>query len=144
MDSVARTLQQVLEGWDIPTPAGALRVKESDALRKVPGSPYSLATNLAHACRWQRVWLGSLGLVPKSDWHRVCREDFREAQPGEWAADRHEFIAGLQLAYQFALEQGDRLDEKQRDTLTKIAVHAAYHLGQCNTLRRLEKATRPS
>jgi len=135
-------LQQVLEGWDIPTPAGTLRVREEAALRQVPGTPYSLATNLAHACRWQRLWLGSLGLGPLQDWKQVCREDFRVARPGEWPSDRREFVEGLHSAYQFALEQGDTLDEKSLDTLMKIAIHASYHLGQCNVLRKLEKTNR--
>ncbi len=142
MHPVARMLQQILEGWDIPTPSGALRVREDAALRQVPGVPYSLATNLAHACRWQRLWLGSLGLGPLQDWRQVCREDFRAARPGEWPSDRREFVEGLRAAYQFALEQGDSLEEKSLDTLMKIAIHAAYHLGQCNALRKIEKADR--
>lgn len=142
MHPVARMLQQVLEGWDIPTPGGTLRVKEEDAMRLVPGSPYSVATNLAHACRWQRLWLGNLGIGPGQDWHQVCREDFREPLQGEWAACRKEFLDGLQAAHDFAREKGDELDSKSLDTLMKIAIHASYHLGQCNALRKLEKATR--
>jgi uncharacterized damage-inducible protein DinB len=132
-----------LEGDDIPAPKALLaRVKEEEASRVPDALPYSLATNLAHAVFWQRIWLNRLkGLRAES-----FLKDWRVPAVGEFAALRREFLDGLQEALSIAsakqIRHSMKSDKAAEATLINIAVHDAYHLGQINLIKRALRKTR--
>lgn len=137
---VDRLFQQVLEGWDIPTPPGVLRVKREDAARTLPGLPYSMVKNLAHAVYWQNLWLGKLRGDKSPPSMEVWTNDWRDPGPEEWEGLRTSFVSGLEEARGYCGEGFCRhkckSDEAAADTLIAIAIHASYHLGQLNVLKR--------
>jgi len=135
-----RLFQQILEGWDIPTPQGVLRLKQEDAVREVDAFPYPLVKNLAHAAYWQDIWLKMLEGTPRPPSMEVWKNDWREPDPSEYATPRRQFIEGVKRARWFAGEGFSThkcaSDEKAVDLLLRIAIHDCYHLGQMNTLKR--------
>lgn len=142
--AVALLFRQLLEGWDVPTPAGLLRVKAEDAARELAGMPYSLLTNLNHAVHWQRLWLASLHGEPKPSGMAVWTGDWRVPEASRWKDLRAEFLAGLEEARRIAESEpfDHRLpnDDRAIEILVAIAVHATYHLGQMNLLKRVARA----
>ncbi len=140
---VDRVFQQIEEGWDIPTPQGLLRVKQEDAAVTLPGMPYSIVKNLAHAVFWQDLWLGSLAGKKRPSNEFVWQNDFRDPDPAEWPALRKRFVEGLRKAREYC---GDgfgkhkkKTDAEAADVLLAIAIHASYHMGQINVLKRALK-----
>lgn len=144
--AVALLYRQIMEGWDIPTPAGMLRLKAESAALDLPGMPYSLLTNLNHTVYWQRLWLATLHGEPKPSGMAVWTGDWRVPDVGEWTALRAEFLAGLDEARRIAESSpfDHRLpdDDKAVEVLVAIAIHAAYHLGQMNLLKRAARAAK--
>jgi hypothetical protein len=141
-----RLYLQIQEGWDIPTPKGLLRVKRDDAAVTLPGMPYSMVKNLAHAVYWQELWLGALEGASRPANMEVWRNDFRDPDPSEWEDLRKRFVEGLAKAREYC---GERFKEHRRksdedavNTLLAIAVHASYHMGQINVLKRALKGFR--
>lgn len=136
----------ILGGYDIPAPEGMLKVKRDAANEQIEPAPYSLATNLAHAVLWQRFWLGKLAGGRKKSNMTEWRDDFRVPEPEEWEGLRREFVKGLKEARRIAAsEPFDHKctdDTEAIDTLTRIAVHGAYHCGQMNLLKRMSRATK--
>lgn len=143
LKTIERLLQQIQEGWDIPTPQGLLRVKEDQAAILVEKTPYSMVKNLAHAVYWQDLWLGSLKGEPRPPEIEVWKNDFRDPDPSEWKALRARFLEGLQEARDWCGEafgqHKKRTDQDAIDTLLAIAIHASYHMGQLNLLKRASK-----
>lgn len=131
----------ILEGYDIPTPEGMLKVKRADAARDIPEAPYSLLTNLAHAVLWQRFWLQKLQGGKKKSTMVEWKNDFRVPEPEEWEGLRKEFVEGLKEARGIANGDPDKCtDEEATDSLLRIAVHGSYHCGQMNLLKRMIRA----
>jgi uncharacterized damage-inducible protein DinB len=103
---------------------------------KLPGAPYSILTNLAHAVFWQEIWLDRLA----GRRARSFTEDWKTPPHEEWPLVRQQFLDGLSRALQIA--RSDPFDHKMKTdavaikTLMQIAVHDAYHLGQINLLKR--------
>lgn len=143
LEMMERTFQQIQEGWDIPTPQGMLRIKGADAANVLPGMPYSLLKNLAHAVYWQDLWLGALEGKKRPPNMEVWKNDWREPDSSEWESLRKRFVDGIQEARDFCgprFEQHQcETDEKALNTLIAIAIHASYHMGQMNLLKRAGK-----
>lgn len=138
--------QQILEGWDIPTPQGLLRIKQEDASRQLPGLPYSALKNLAHAVFWQDLWLGQLAGQPRPPSQFIWENDFRDPDASEWPTLRRRFVEGLEEARSHcqadAPPPGCGSEERAVDLLLRIAIHASYHMGQLNLLKRALKASK--
>lgn len=137
---------QIIEGWDIPTPSALVKMKQSDAAVQLPNIPYSLLTNLAHTVTWQRIWLGQLRGEPRESLLEVWKQDWSVPDEKQWDPLRKEFLAGLTEAKDIAESKPFRhkakSDEKAVETLLKIAIHAAYHMGQMNVVKRSLKLSR--
>ncbi len=135
-----RLFQQILEGWDIPTPGGLLRVKQDAAAATLPAMPYSMVENLAHAVYWQELWLGALAGDKRPPEMEVWKNNWRKPGPAEWGDLRKRFCAGLENARSWCGEgfatHKRPSDEDAVDKLLAIAIHASYHMGQLNLLKR--------
>lgn len=141
--ALVEVFKQILEGYDIHKPETVLKVSQKVAAQKQDELPYSLLTNLAHANLWQSFWLKKLAGGRKKSSMTEWRDDFRVPEPAEFDALRFEFISGLREAQRIA--SSDPFDHKCTDdqeaieTLVRIAVHGAYHLGQMVLLKRAKK-----
>jgi hypothetical protein len=129
---------QMIEGRDFDPPAKLVaRVKAEDAVRVMPGFPYSLATNVLHADFWNRVWIDRL----EGRRARSFTEDWREPGVEEWDTVRERFLAGLNRALEIAsaepFEHKLKSDEVAAKTLIQIAVHTSYHLGEIKLMKRV-------
>jgi hypothetical protein len=131
-------LKQIWDGDDIPAPKSLLsRMKGVDAAKQLPGAPYSLLTNLAHADFWNRIWLARLKGEPRpnmlKDWRVPAAEEFEEI--------RASFLKTIEEAMKIADKKPFKHEMKDDDaavrTLHMIAVHTAYHCGQMNLLKRM-------
>ncbi len=137
MDSIREALRQVLEGDDFESASTMLKnIKAEAAITILPGMPYSLATNVAHADIWNRIWIARLEGRPKFN----PFPDFPEITADGWPEVRDSFIANLNQAYEIARSEPFVHKCKSEDAamkvLLKIAVHTAYHLGQIKLLKR--------
>lgn len=131
-DDLREVFEQLAEGRDFPSPSGLLGgVSAARAERRREGMPYSLADNLAHAARWQEEWLAKFD----GEKRPVGGDDWRPAEPGEYAGLRARFVEGIDRAAKLA--ERDDLTPGDRVRLVRIALHAAYHLGQMNLLKRI-------
>lgn len=137
---LATVFDHILQGYDIPKPDGMLKVSEDDAFADLEPIPYSLATNLQHAVVWQRFWLEKLAGGRRKSGMEEWRNDFRVPDRSEFRALRTEFLEGLTRARTIAdsspFEHSLPTDDEAIDTLVRIAVHGAYHLGQMNLIKR--------
>ena len=135
---IALALDQILEGWDIPTPATATKVSKVRASAKGEAWPYSMATNLEHTVYWQDIWIralqGGRATIGMQEW----KNDWRVPEAGEWAGLRDRFLSGLLEARAVAQSGQHRMksEEDARKTLMRIVIHASYHLGQIYLLKR--------
>lgn len=137
MNTIQEALRQVVEGEDFESAAAMLKVVKAEAATKIlPGMPYSLATNVAHADIWNRVWLARLEGEPKLN----PFPDFPIITPEDWPNIRASFLKTLTRAYEIATNEPFfhhcKTEESGQKTLLKIAVHSAYHLGQIKLLKR--------
>ena|SRR2546421_4309073 len=142
MEHVQEILRQVIQGEDFESPATMLKsVKAEAATRILPGFPYSLATNVAHADIWNRLWLARLEGTPKFN----PFPDFPPQSEKDWPKVRDQFLANFERAYAIACAEPFvhkcRTDAIAEKTLLKIAVHTSYHLGQIKLLKRALRAT---
>ncbi len=140
MSVISLLFKQILEGWDIPTPSGLLRLKQADAEVTLDNLPYSILKNLVHTVLWQDLWLAKLGGKKSPPSMEIWRNDWRDPEPSEWPVLRKRFIEGLQQAHEIAsaspMPHQCKSDEEAVNTLLAIAIHAAYHMGQINTIKR--------
>lgn len=135
MNHVREALRQVVEGADFEPPEKLLRnIKPEAAAMLLPDAPYSIATNVAHADHWNRIWLARLTRRKAPP----TFPDFPGIAEAEWEAVRASFLENLTIAYE--LSAGE-LDEQGHKNLLKIAVHTSYHLGQVKLLKRLIRST---
>jgi hypothetical protein len=143
LEYVQEALRQVVNGADFEPAKSLLKtVKPEGAVRVVEGLPYSLATNVAHADIWNRVWLASLEGKRKFN----PFPDFPVVKEKDWPKVRDQFIANIDRAYEIAcakpFEHHCRSDETAVRNLLKIAVHTSYHLGQIKLLKRVLRGSR--
>jgi uncharacterized damage-inducible protein DinB len=142
-NAVAEALRQTVEGDDFSSPKAMLRrMTAEDACRKLPGAPYSIATQTLHAAYWNQIWLARL----KGEKRPNMLKDWRVPPPNEWPTVRSSFLAGLEEALSIAhmdpLDHKMRSDESARNTLLAISVHTAYHVGQIFLLKRMLRISR--
>lgn len=141
--SLEMVFEHILQGYDIPKPDAVLRISGKRAAQRLEELPYSLLTNLQHAVLWQRFWLGKLQGGRRHSGMEEWRNDFRVPEVAEFSSLRAEFLAGLQEAYAICRKEWEPaagVTEKETAfALSQIAVHAAYHLGQMNLLKRALK-----
>ena len=140
--TLVELFDHIIDGYDIPKPSGLSRMRREVAVAKPEGAPYSPLTNLAHTVLWQEAWLKAL-IGVKTPGPELWNNDFRVPDSEEYEALRKRFIDGLREARAYAAGETAHKcasDEKAVTTLLKIAVHASYHMGQLNLLRRVAKA----
>ncbi|MEP0766172.1 MAG: DinB family protein [Fimbriimonadia bacterium] len=148
MDRALLVMQfdQILEGWDIPTPAGVLRVREDSRAAVPAGAAYSILTNLAHTVLWQDFWLQKLAGGRRKAGPPEWNNDFRVPDPSEWHALKKRLLDGLQEARRIAASEpfDHKLvsDQEAVETLIRILIHVSYHLGQMNLLRRMASSAK--
>lgn len=137
----------IIEGYDIPTPAGVVRISPATACEAITPLPYTFGCNLAHAVMWQNFWLNKLKGGRKSSSMTEWTKDFREPDPNEIPNLKTSFLQGLLEARMMAAQIGSGTlvvsDGEATDTLLRIAVHASYHLGQMNLIKRSARNSKP-
>ncbi|MDI9641063.1 hypothetical protein QPK87_05225 [Kamptonema cortianum] len=66
--------------------------------------------------------------------------DFDVPEPNQWNELRSRFVAGLREAMDYCTDSNFNhqalSDQDALETLVRIAVHAIYHIGQLNLLKR--------
>ncbi|HEY0866467.1 MAG TPA: DinB family protein [Fimbriimonas sp.] len=138
--TASEALRQVRDGMDFSAPKSVLKIRAERAVVRARGWPYSSAENVAHCDLWQQIWLAKLRgetrprLDPKIwDWPKV--------HTSEWGKVREDFLRNLGDALAIASAEPFvhrmKSDEDAVKTLLEIAVHDAYHIGQCVLLKRL-------
>jgi hypothetical protein len=132
VSGLAEAFTHLIVGYDVPAPSGMLKVSRTNAAETVPGLPYSLLTNLHHTVVWQRFWLAKLKGGARKSGPEQWRLDWRVPPPEEWETLREEFLVGLDHCLP--------TDAEATDTLCRILVHASYHVGQMNVLKRAGRA----
>ncbi len=134
---------QILDGLDIPEPEGMLKVAAKSANARVSDFPYSIATNLKHTVFWQNHWLRKLKGGRQSSGMAEWTQDWKVPEPSEWNALRTEFLDGLREARAIAgsdpFVHGCDSDDEAIKTLCAIAIHASYHCGQINLMKRVSR-----
>jgi uncharacterized damage-inducible protein DinB len=134
-------VRQLLTGRDFVPPRTMLMDLTPEQAVAVPlGTPYSIATQVAHALFWQDRWLGRITEKPlerkvgkNGDWPKVA--------PEQWKEIRDRFLDGLKQTKK--LSEGDLSkllwnDNTVDEVLLQIVVHNTYHLGQVALLRQLQ------
>lgn len=137
--TIVELLDQILNGDDIPPPESMLKISTERANVQPAHAPYSIAGNLWHLVYWQDIWLFKLGGGTKSVGMKVWTEDWQTPEPGDWPELRRRALEGLRQARSYATGEathGMPSDADATSTLLNIAIHAAYHLGQINLLKR--------
>ena len=145
MDSIKEALRQVVEGADFDSASTMLKTMKAEAATTVLADmPYSLATNVAHADIWNRLWLARLEGKPKFN----PFPDFPEVTADQWPEVRNSFITNMNRAYEIAsgepFAHKCKSDDVAKKLLLKIAVHTAYHLGQIKLLKRALRSSKPA
>lgn len=142
METLREAIRQVLEGTDFDPADKVLgNLTPEQATTKLPGWPYSIATNVAHTDHWQCIWLARLegAKRPKSF------PDFPEVSPEQWLEVRDRFLTNFQRASAIANAEPFvhqlKSDEVAVKILLEIAVHNAYHIGQMKLLKRLLRSS---
>lgn len=133
-----RLFDQIIGGLDIPEPAKMLRISGKAASNRIENLPYSLITNLEHAVLWQDIWLDQLAGKPKMPSMQVWKGDWQVPSERSWQSVRESFLSGLEAARNIA--KTEELTPERVDLLLRIAIHASYHLGQMNLLKRSNRA----
>ena len=141
---LVEVFRQITDGWDIPAPEKMLKVSGNAAKERLPGMPYSLAENLWHTVYWQDLWLDELEGKPRRPLMSVWQGDWQSPPAKDWTALRAQFLAGLRQAKEICgrdpFTHGMESDAEALETLVRIAVHASYHCGQLNLLKRAQRA----
>lgn len=138
MEEVREAIRQLTEGADFNPPSKVLgSLSGKSACQLLPGVPYSIATNVAHAEIWNRLWLNRLTGGPRFNPY----PDFPAVPEEEWEGVRDTFLAGLDKASACANAEpfvySCRSASDARRLLLKIAIHTSYHLGQVVLLKRM-------
>jgi uncharacterized damage-inducible protein DinB len=120
-------------------------IDESDAERRVPGAPHSIAEVVAHMIFWQE-WFAARAQGHGGPMAARAAHGWPAVSPGSWPDLRARFVSGLDALNTLAAE-GSRLVEPPieypplatytvRDVLEHVALHNAHHLGQVVLLRQ--------
>lgn len=136
--TVANLFDQIASGEDIPKVDNLLkRMSAETAAQTLPGWPYSILTNLAHADFWQRIWLNRIEGRPRPKF----KDDWRVPAPSEFEELRASFLEGLErsraIAKNWPVEHKMESDDKALHLLVSLAVHDAYHIGQMKLMARI-------
>jgi len=136
--TVVDLFDQIIEGEDIPKIGHLLKRMDAEtAARSLPGWPYSILTNLAHADFWQQTWLGRIEGTPRPKF----QDDWRVPSAEEFPAVRESFLRNLQRARDIAgrwpVAHRAKSDERALHMLVSLAVHDAYHIGQIKLMARI-------
>lgn len=136
--TVADLFDQIVSGEDIPKIEHLLkRISPENAARLLPGTPYSLLTNLAHADFWQKTWLSRIegGKRPQ------FKDDWRVPPVEEFESLRASFLGGLrrarEIAHSWPVPHNLENDDRALHVLVSLAVHDAYHIGQMKLIQRM-------
>jgi hypothetical protein len=145
IDAVREAMRQVVKGDDFEPATKLLQnVKPDAAVKVVAGLPYSLATNVAHADIWNRVWLARL----EGNRRFNPFPDFPVVKEKDWVKVRDSFLKNLERAYEIScsepFEHHCKTDDMAAKTLLKIAVHTSYHLGQFKLIKRALRSSAKS
>jgi uncharacterized damage-inducible protein DinB len=141
--TLAEVFRQIIDGDDIPAPAGMLRtIKAENAAKRLPGHPYSILENLWHAVFWQTIWLNRIeGKKAQS-----FMDDWQSPDLSEFPALRTRFIANLEKARKLcaakSFKHKMKSDEAAVKTLIAMAIHDSYHIGQMNVMKRTIRNSR--
>ncbi len=121
MDVLVEAFRQVNDAEDFHDPKSLLEGVTAEQACAHEGNRYSIATYVAHADYWQKLWLGLV--------FRPVREelDWPNPTPEEWPAIRDSFVANWALAIERAKAA---TDDKGRQTYLRIVLHNVYHIGQ--------------
>jgi len=139
LNAVAEAMRQVANGEDFWSADTLTRDLSPESACKIPdGCPYSIATQVAHMLVWQDHWLDQIQGQPVKDVSDA--EDFPSPALEDWTNLRGRLVAGIDLAS--SISAGIDVDRStgQRtvgDTLLKIAIHNAYHIGQIALIRQV-------
>lgn len=141
--TVANAFKQIASGSDIPAPAKLLNgISEARAAVRLPGFPYSIAENLWHAVFWQDIWLNRV----QGRKAKTFIEDWQTPSVGEFKQLRARFIENearaLKLLCVAKFNHSMKSEPVALQMLMAMAVHDAYHLGQINLLKRVQRATK--
>ncbi|MFM9871999.1 MAG: DinB family protein [Fimbriimonadaceae bacterium] len=124
---------QILDGRDIPVVGSMLRMTAKRASECKAGMPYALTDNLWHVVYWQELWLEELRGGKPPPMMQVWSGDWKETEEHQFGELREKFLEGLQEARLFC--KGE-LSSEQAEILLRIGIHAAYHIGQLNLIKR--------
>lgn len=101
-----------------------------------PWMLYSLNANLWHTVYWQDLWLKRIRGEKIPPQMEVWEGDWQVPADEEFGDLRERFLAGLHEAR--AMCDWESLDDEQKDRLIRIAIHAVYHIGQMNLMKRMK------
>ena len=119
-------------------------VTADDAVRQVPGLPYTIAGLVAHMNFWQQRLVAGLreSELPLPDGFKLGVQDYPAVAAEEWDQLRDDYLASFAELKRLA-EDWDALAgkviERRNATLALVnhPLHNSYHLGQVVLLRRL-------
>lgn len=142
MITVQEAFKEIAEGRDFDTLGDLLNDLSADEATKAPpGCPYSIATQVFHACFWQDRWLKQIQGEHTPAW-TSDDSDFLVIPSDDWENLRSKFLGdfGKVLALANQSENFDRptqFGDTAEVLLIRSALHLSYHLGQIKLLRRM-------
>jgi len=136
MESVALKMMfdQILEGRDIPVVGSVMRMTAKRASECKSGMPYTLTDNLWHVVYWQEIWLQELRGEKTMPMMQIWAGDWQGTEEHQFGELREKFLQGLEEARLMC--KGDLANERA-ELLMRIGIHAAYHIGQLNLIKRV-------
>ena len=124
-------------------------LSDADAVRRLDGSPHTIADIVAHMAYWQEWFLARCRGVA-SPMVEHASAGWPAAPAGSWDETRLRFIGGLRQAVSIgsdrervakplspAIEYQPLSHYTVQDALTHVAIHNAHHLGQIVVLRQM-------
>jgi uncharacterized damage-inducible protein DinB len=137
---VAEAMRQMGRGEDFWPADDLTRDLSPEQATKIPeGCPYSIATQVGHMLCWQDRWIDQIQGQPVKD-SVSDEEDFPVVKPEEWMDLRARLVTGIEMASGLAtgLETDRTVGTRSvSETLLKVAIHNAYHIGQIALLRQI-------
>lgn len=134
----------LFRGNDIPAPETVVKATRKDAELMLDHVPYSLLAILAHTVYWQELWLKRLRGEPVPPQTEIWKNDWKTPDPSEWPALQKRFVEGLRAAEAIAAAEpfvhALPTDHEAVDRLCQIVLHASYHMGQINLMKRMIRA----
>ncbi len=125
---------QILEGRDIPGVGSVLRMTAKRAGECKSGMPYTMTDNLWHVVYWQEIWLQELRGEKMIPTMQIWAGDWQGTDEYQFGELREKFLQGLEEA---RLMCKGELDADRANLLLRIGIHATYHIGQLNLIKRV-------